>query len=114
MRTRKRKPNIALILALSLIWVMLAQSLYANSHYGSDSVVLELSRTGGYAKLSDASDANVDDLDYSKDFSVEVITKIEPHSISGRWAPFIQKGSLYVLFNSAYPGFALGTLDGNL
>ena len=110
MRTKKRKPHIALILAVSLIGMMLAQSLYANSHYGSDSV-LELSRTGGYASLSDA---NVDDLDYSKDFSVEVITKIEPHSIGGKLGSFIQKGSMYVLFNPTYPGFAIGTSIGHL
>ncbi len=103
MRTRKHKPNIAHILTLSLIGMMLAQSLYANSPYGSDSV-LELSRTGGYASLSDA---DVDDLDYSKDFSVEVITKIEPHSIGGQLTSFIQKSWKGALFSASEPGFAI-------
>jgi len=108
MRTRKYKSHIVFILTLSLIWVMLAQSLYANSHYGSDSV-LELSRTGGYAKLSDA---NVDDLDYSKDFSVEVITKIEPHLVGGSYGSFLQKAGSQALYNSAHSGFAIGIYSG--
>ena len=73
--------------------------------------VLHLGSTG-YAYLPDS---NVSDLDYSKDFSVEVITNIEPHSSGGRWASFVQKASRYSLYNPAYPGFAIGTSgDGNI
>ena len=73
---------------LGLIWMMLTCSLCADLAYGSDSM-LELSKTSGYAYRADA---DVGDLDYAKDFSVEFIANIEPHAGRGRWAAFIQKG----------------------
>jgi hypothetical protein len=72
--------------------------------------VLELSRTGGYASLSNN---DFDDLDYTKDFSVEVLTKIEPHSVGGRWASFIQKSGNRALYLPE-SGFAIGTNQGHL
>jgi len=78
--------------------------------FNSDNV-LALSQTGGYASLEDQ---YVNDLDYSKDFSIEVLTKIEPHSIGGRWSSFIQKSGSRALYLSDQPGFAIGTNQGHL
>jgi hypothetical protein len=72
--------------------------------------VLELSRTGGYASLTNN---DFDDLDYTKDFSVEVIGRIEEFQRGGRYGTFVQKGASTVLWNQAYPGFAIGTDTGN-
>jgi len=98
-----------LLRLLLFFLVCFATTYYVDAANGSDSI-LELSRTGGYAEISDA---NVDDLDYSKDFSVEVITKIEPYSTGGRWSSFIQKSGNRIYLEST-PGFALGTNQGHL
>jgi hypothetical protein len=69
--------------------------------------VLHLGDTG-YAYLDDA---DVTDLDYSKDFSVEVLARIEAFQSGGRYGTFIQKGGVPYLASS--PGFSIGTETGN-
>jgi len=79
--------------------------LFVTAPFGSalDSgdAVLHLGPTG-YAARADAS---VADLDYSKDFSVEVTVNIPAHTPGGRWATAISKTSgLY----TAAKGFGIG------
>jgi len=98
-----------LLRLLLFFLVCFAATYYVDIANGSDSV-LELSRTGGYAELSDA---DVDDLDYSKDFSVEALARIEAFQRGGRWGTFIQKGGGGMLWNSSTAGFGIGTYTGN-
>lgn len=57
----------------------------------------ELGSTG-YAYLADA---NVADLDYSKDFSVESIVNIEPYTPAGRWGGLVTKTGTYGLYDGS-------------
>ena len=75
--------------------------------YNGDGI-LHLGQTG-YASLANA---NVTDLDYSKDFSVEAISKIEPYTTGTRHDSFVQKGDSYALWRTASNGFALGIIEG--
>ena len=71
---------------------------------------LELS-DGGYAYLADA---DVTDLDYSQDFSMEAVVHIAPYTPAGRWAGLLTKTYNYGLYSSAYAGWGLGTNQGHL
>jgi hypothetical protein len=64
----------------------------------------------GYAYLSDA---EMMDVDYLRDFSVEVVVRIEAHQAGGRWAAFIKKGGDLLLRQPSSAGFAIGTREGN-
>jgi len=102
---QKRYPFLGLAFAVIMVTVISVDATASDC-------VLELSKTGGYATLLDT---DVDDLDYSKDFSVEVIAKIEPHSVGGRWGGLIEKAHNGIsLYNPAYPGFAIGIGGGHL
>lgn len=76
--------------------------------YDGDSF-LRLGDTG-YAYLPDA---NVADLDYSRSFSVEALSRIEAFQAGGRWGTFIKKGGSAILWSSSVPGFGIGTYAGN-
>jgi len=65
---------------------------------------------GGSARRAHA---GVSDLDYSRDFSLEVMLRMETFERGGRWGTFIQKGNGTTLWDSASPGFAVGTYCGN-
>lgn len=104
--TRKRGScYLQMVIALFILFL---PSLCSAADYAADSS-LELARTGGYAARSSAA---VDDLDYGRDFSVEVVSKIDPYSIGGRWASFVQKSGDRALYLASEAGFALGTNQG--
>ncbi len=72
-----------------------------------------------YLKLSAGGDAvlagaKVTDLDYTKDFSVEAVVKIEPSCPGGRHALIIGKVAPRESTMATSPGFALGTEQGHL
>ncbi len=67
--------------------------------------------TSGYALLPDS---QVHDLDYTTDFSVEAMIKIEPGQGGGRWPYIIAKTAKGTGYFESTPGFALGLQQGHL
>ncbi|MBI5555038.1 MAG: fibronectin type III domain-containing protein, partial [Elusimicrobia bacterium] len=83
-------------------------SFAALQPYAGDSI-LKLEGNTGYASLANAS---VADLDYTKDFAIEAISKIQPHTTGTRHDSFVQKGPNYTIWNAASAGFAIGITEG--
>ncbi len=71
-----------------------------------------------YLRLSAGGDAvlpsaQVVDLDYTKDFSVEAVVKIEPSCPGGRWALILGKVTPRESALATAPGFSLGIVQGH-
>lgn len=60
---------------------------------------------GGYGRVLDT---NFSDLDYAKDFSLEVVIDVKPYENKSGWEGIMTKLYQYGLYNSAYAGWGLG------
>jgi len=65
---------------------------------------------GGHAYLADA---DVTDLDYSQDFSIETLVHMATYTTAGRWAGFVSKTGSSGLYSSSVAGWGIGTNKGD-
>lgn len=91
---------------IPIVWMGLATV----SAYAQGDSYLDLGRSG-YAMLPNS---KVHDLDYTKDFTVEAVIKIEPAMGRGRWPYIVAKAVEGPGFVASAPGFALGLDQGHL
>jgi len=77
--------------------------------YSNGDSFLYLGKTG-YAHRSHA---DAEDLDYSKDFSIEAVLYIPPHTSTDRWGGIFTKRGISGLHSAGAPGFGLGIFGGD-